>query len=54
MIKLFITDFRKKKLWGDICQTKGGYYPSFKGSIIEVKILGIWFTYNYYLIQGHD
>jgi len=50
MIKLIITDFRKITLWGDIELLSNTHSRlAFRGKLIEVKILGLfWVTYKYF------
>lgn len=51
MIKLLITDVKKVTLWSEKCLTYEGYYQNFRGKVIKVKILGLfWFNYKYYLV----
>ena len=53
MIKLLITDIKKVTLWGDRHLTKEGYYQNFRGKLIKIKILGLfWINYKYCLIQN--
>lgn len=51
MIKLLITDVKKVTLWGDRCLTYEGYYQNFRGSLIKVKILGLfWVDYKRFIL----
>ena len=47
MIKLFITDFKKEYLYGDCHLEEWGHYFPLIGSIIRIKLFGIfWVTYK--------
>jgi len=52
MIKLIITDFRKITLYGDCMLESWGHSYEYRGKLIEVKILGLfWVTYKYFTIR---
>jgi len=52
-MKLFITDFKKQTLYGDVhAFEEGVLWRPFRGQRIQVKILGLfWLTYKYYTIN---
>jgi len=43
-MKFLITKYRKRILYGDCHADSDGFYFPFRGKVLEVKILGIWFT----------
>ena len=53
IIKYLITDCKKIILYGDCMLHKWGYSYDYRGKMIKVKILGIfWFNYGYFLYKN--
>lgn len=51
MIKHFITAYKKENLYGDCHVVETGWYYPFRGRVIRVQILWLfWITYRYYEI----